>query len=124
MKQFIAENLEYPEEALNNKTEGTVFVKFDIDHQGNVIEAKAISGPGLGCEEEAIRLVKLLKYRVEKPRGLRVIYHKNLQIHFRLPATPRTMPVEQAVQYNYTVVGKESPKPKPSSGYSITIQLG
>ena len=85
MKKFIGENLRYPKEALENKIQGTVYVRYDIDRKGNVFDAKVIKGIGYGCDEEAMRLAKLLKFRVPKTRGVRVTFHKNIQIHFRLP---------------------------------------
>ena len=48
-------------------------------------DAKIISGLNPVCNEEAVRLVKLLKFTVPKNRGVRAIFHKNLTIHFRLP---------------------------------------
>ena len=47
MKKFIGSNLRYPEEALKNKIEGTVYLRYDIDHQGTVTDAKVVKGIGL-----------------------------------------------------------------------------
>ena len=55
---FIKKNLKYPSKALKNKTEGTVLLKYDIDHKGNVTDAKVIKSVGDGCDEEAIRVIK------------------------------------------------------------------
>ena len=123
LKKFIAENLRYPVEALENKIEGTVFVKYDIDFQGNVVDAKAVTGLGHGCDEEALRLVKMLKFKVGKSRGIRVLFHKNIQIHFRLQEVRQQT---AQVKYNYVTTSKKESKPeqKPSSGYTITISLG
>ncbi|HFA49244.1 MAG TPA: energy transducer TonB, partial [Bacteroidetes bacterium] len=99
MKKLIGENMRYPKEALKNKIQGTVYVKYDIDYKGKVIDAKVIKGIGHGCDEEAIRLAKLLEFSVPKNRGVRVIFHKNIQIHFRLPKKKKT-PAAVSVQYN------------------------
>lgn len=125
LKAYVAQHLHYPEAALQHRVEGTVYVKFDIDYTGTVIEAKAISGPGFGCEEEAIRLVKTLRYHVEKARGVRVIYHKSIQIHFRLPAAQPlpAEPIAVAVQYNYVPSSKKEESPTPAGstgGYTIS----
>ena len=85
MKKFIGENMRYPKEALENKIEGTVYVRYDVDQKGKVIDAKVVKGIGHGCDEEAIRLAKSLKFQVPKNRVGRVVFHKNIQIHFRLP---------------------------------------
>ncbi len=126
LKLFIAQNMRYPEGALAQKVEGTVTVRYDIDHRGEVMDAKILGHTlGHGCDEEAIRLVKSLKFKVERPRGLRVIYHKTIQIHFKLPQTP---PQPAAIQVNYNYVeSKKKEKPEPNSegsGYSITINWG
>ncbi len=122
MKQFIAENLRYPEVALAQRVEGTVTVRFDIDHKGDVVDAKIVGHHlGHGCDEEAIRLVKSMQFKVEKPRGLRVIYHKTIQVHFNLPQQP----VQVQLQYNLLENKKaEKPKPESTGGYTISYTLG
>ena len=121
MKKFIRENLRYPKEALEKKIEGTVHVKYDINYKGVVIEAKVLSGIGHGCDEEAVRLVKQFEFSVPKgPRKLRVVFHNNIQIHFRLP---KKKPSENKLQVNYvSSSNKTKGKPEsPSGGYSYTI---
>ncbi len=123
MKKFIGENMRYPAEALENKIEGTVFVKYTINYKGEVVDAKVVTGLGHGCDEEALRLVKLLIFKVEKPRGLRVLFHKHIQIHFRLP---NVQTVQPTVQYNYTQTSKDQDKKAPkegNGGYSYTISF-
>ena len=132
MRKFIRENMQYPKAALDAKLGGTVVVKYDIDYKGNVPTAKVISGIGHGCDEEAIRLVKLMKFSVPRNRKLKVVFHRSIQIHFRLPkvkATPKAKPKapSQNIQYTYTTtstkpVKKEEP-PKKGGGYSYTIRF-
>ncbi len=133
MKAFIGKHMRYPKEAMENKTEGTVHIKFDINHLGEVTDTKIISGLGHGCDEEAARLVKLLKFQVPKNRGVRVIFHKTLQIHFRLPQSqptlPKSRPQQAAGQFVYQVVPtskpqkKEPPKKPKEKTYSYTIKF-
>lgn len=120
MRKLIKENLKYPEEALKNKVEGTVVVKYGIDHRGHVVDAKVIAGIGHGCDEEAARLVFLLKFDVPKNYKMRVRFHKDIHIHFRLPkAKPK--PKTQSTTVSYTVTPASKPKEKPgSTGYTIT----
>lgn len=123
MKKFIAENLKYPEEALTHKIEGTVTLKYGIDHNGVVDEVKVIAGLGHGCDEEAIRLVKLFRFEVPKHRGVKVRFHKDLHIHFRLPKK-KAPAKSQPATVTYTVTSS-SPKPeaegeKPGN-YTYTI---
>lgn len=58
LENYIMNNLEYPQDAIDNNVEGTVYVMFTIDENGKVGNAKS-SGTtlGYGLEEEAIRVV-------------------------------------------------------------------
>lgn len=122
LKKFIGENLRYPKEALENKVEGTVYINYDIDYKGQVTDARVIKGLGHGCDEEAVRLVKLLKFEVPRNRGVRVLFHKNIQIHFRLPKV-QEKPVQ--VQYNYVnTTGRENDRKeqkKRATTFTIVI---
>lgn len=126
LRKFISDNLAYPSEALARRVEGTVFVKYDIDYQGNVNDATVVSPLGHGCDEEAVRLVKMLKFKVEKTRGLHVLFHRNIQIHFRLPKAKE----QPAATFQYQYVPAKGKKEEPAkeraagSGYTITIPPG
>lgn len=117
MRAFIRQQLRYPEEALKNNVEGTVAVSYEVDHLGNVINTKIKSGIGSGCDEEALRITKLLKFVVPPHKGLRVTFHKTINIHFRLPAAPKPTAKTQ-LSYNYVEKKKEG---KPAYTYNISI---
>jgi len=130
MKTFIKQHLSYPKIALDQRIEGTVSVRYTINYQGKVIDAKIIAGIGHGCDEEANRLVRLLKFNVPRNRKLKAVFYKTLQIHFRLPKavpptnTPRPNPTQPVIQYNYTAsIKKEGKKSiaKPIKGKSHQI---
>lgn len=126
MKIFIKQHLSYPEKAKAQKVEGTVYVRYTINYKGKVIDAKIISGIGYGCDGEAVRLVKLLKFNVPKNRNLKAVFHKSLQIHFRLPLE-KVPPVEIApptsnLQYHYTT-SSEVKKKKTVKKVSYTIVI-
>lgn len=122
IRQLIKENLRYPVLAKEQSIEGTVHVKYTINYQGKVIEAKLISGIGYGCDEEAIRLVKLLQFEVAKNRRRKVLFHKKLQIHFRLPKKPieKSAPLP-TISYQYTIKRASSEQKEKGDGYSYTI---
>ncbi len=128
MKIFIKQHLSYPELAKTNKVEGMVYVRYTINYKGNVINAKIITGIGYGCDEEAARLVKLLKFKVPKNRNLKAVFHKNLQIHFRLSEvkTPKlnlASPPSTNLQYYYTKAPKVAVEQKKKKlGYTIVIK--
>lgn len=57
----LQKNLEYPREAVNNNVEGTVYLGFFVDKDGSVKDVKIIGRKvGMGCDEEAIRVMRLL----------------------------------------------------------------
>jgi TonB family protein len=122
LRRFIDENLKYPEEALEKQIEGTVYVSFTVSNEGNVEDIRATKGIGYGCDEEAIRIISLLRYEAARNRGLKVRSTMKTKINFRLPYVP-------APVLNYTITsGKETKKPaeKPtgvsSYGYTITFE--
>ena len=118
LDEFIRTNLRYPEEAIENKIEGTVSVDYNLDVFGKVIEAKIKHGLGYGCDEEALRLTRLLRFPKRKYQGLHVVFHMHLHIHFRLHTGSKTDKAP-ALQIQYNIVqGKED---KPGYGYSVTL---
>jgi protein TonB len=124
LREFISQHLQYPTEALEKGIEGTVIVRYGIDHRGNVVETKLLAGIGHGCDEEAIRLVKMLRFSVGRTRGVKVLYHKDIQIHFHLPKQPTTQPADTELQYNVVPASKPAEsKPSPSKGQSFTITV-
>jgi len=122
IRKLISENLIYPKEAAEQNIEGVVLVKFTINHKGKVIEAKALRKLGYGCDEEAVRLVKLLKFIIPKNKGLKVLFHKDLNIHFALNQA-NTNKQAPAIQYQYTKTQKSEESKKDSGSYSYIINV-
>lgn len=125
LKAFIAQNLTYPKEARQARLEGIVHVRYTIGHDGSVRDARILHGLGMGCDEEALRLVRLLRFSVEKTRGVRVQYPRKIQIHFRLPKPAQNAETVQ-VQYQVTSSRPAEKQPAPPSStrsYVITIPL-
>ena len=126
MREFISKNLTYPKQALDSEVEGTVKLRYDINYQGKVVGAKILKSLGHGCDEEAIRLVHLLKFKVGKIRKVKVLYHKTINIHFRLPVAARSKPAKtQPSHMQYTLVWSTKPaeKARKTSTYNYTIQI-
>lgn len=125
LKQFIADNLKYPKEALENKIEGAVEVAYDVDGLGIVRKVRILSGLGYGCDEEVIRLINLLKYEKATNPGRNVTAHKKLKIDFKLPKA-KAQPKTNKTQLQYHITPKKKPaeeKPaKKSASYNITVK--
>lgn len=125
LKKFIRENLRYPKEALAKSIEGDVIVKFKVTGKGEVISPEIVKSIGYGCDEEAIRLVMMLRYQAVKNRGVRIITDNSIKIPFRITKKKST----QSYSVSYTSKSKEQKpkkeikeKPKQQEVYSYTIR--
>ena len=57
---FLSRNLRYPASAAEQGVEGKVFVYFVVEANGVLSNFKVLRGIGAGCDEEALRVVRLL----------------------------------------------------------------
>ena len=55
--QYVHENIRYPEDAIENKKEGTVILEFTITHEGKVEQVEVIDGIYPSIDKEAVRVV-------------------------------------------------------------------
>ncbi len=123
-RAFISQNLRYPQAAVDAKIEGRVVIEYEIDDDGFVHNPRVLKGLGYGCDEEALRLVTLLRFEKVKNRGMRVKVTTKTNINFILrQATP---------SISYTIVTKPatdsvSQKSQPSKTtpviYNYTVNL-
>jgi len=60
MLKFIHDKMHYPERAKELSIQGTVFVQFYVSITGRISNVKVLRGIGAGCDEEAVRIVKLM----------------------------------------------------------------
>ncbi len=61
MMKFISENVIYPDQAKNDLIVGTVIVTFVVEVDGTLTDIKILRGIGGGCDEEALRVVKMMQ---------------------------------------------------------------
>lgn len=83
--RFLADSINYPEKAIQKRIQGTVYVSFIIDGEGSVTDVKILRGIGGGCDEEALRVVRMMpKWIPGKQDGkvVRVLF--NMPIYFKL----------------------------------------
>ncbi len=127
LTKFIYSNLRYPQEAFDSGIEGTVYIEYDIDYQGNVVATRVVQGLGHGCDEEACRVVQLMKFDVERNRGVHVLFHQKVKIQFKKPKqAPVQQPATQQMQVNYTITPTAPPKKEEAPAdltYNYTIRL-
>ncbi|MFM8437222.1 MAG: energy transducer TonB [Candidatus Kapaibacterium sp.] len=117
LRTFIDSNLTYPAQALEQAIEGDVHVKYEVNESGRVTEARVLRGVGAGCDEEALRIVRMLTFTPVRNRGQRVTSHFEIILHFRLPApVPTDVPAVPPLQVTYSFVPASpaiAPMPSP-----------
>ena len=81
LQKFVEDNLQYPQQAIDNGTEGKVIGSFDVDEKGKIYNPVVVSQKlGNGLEEEALRIVKAMpQWNPGKMKG------KNVKTKFTLP---------------------------------------
>ena len=121
-REFITENLRYPETALEAKVEGSVIVEYDILDNGAVSNPRVLKGLGYGCDEEAIRVVNLLHFEKVKNRGIRVKLTSKTNINFKLPKVSINYSVSYTNKTDKPSVEPEQKNSDPVT-YEYTIQL-
>lgn len=83
--KFLQENLKYPAAAKENKIQGRVFVGFIVEKDGSLSDFEVKRGIGSGCDEEAIRVMKLSpKWIPGKQNGRNVRVSYIIPIFFQL----------------------------------------
>ncbi|MND69375.1 Gram-negative bacterial tonB protein [compost metagenome] len=60
LNNFIAKNLKYPKQAIENGVQGVLVVRLKVAKDGTVIFDEFIKQLGYGCEAEAKRLIKAM----------------------------------------------------------------
>ncbi len=134
MDAYVKKEMRYPKEALAAKVEGRVTIRYTVDFKGKVIDAKIVSGIGHGCDEEALRIIRTMTFKVPEDGKIKSKFSHQVNIHFRLPGSPAVLPATkkinlapQSLQVQYQVTTTKVAAPKQpatkSSSYQITIQL-
>ena len=80
--KYIAENIQYPEQAKADGIEGRVLIHFVVMNDGSIVNVEVAKGIGGGCDEEAVRVVKAM------PKWTPAVYEgKNVNVQYTLPIT-------------------------------------
>ena len=62
LQDFIKENLEYPRQAQLSNIQGTVVLSFIVEPSGLMTNIGVRNSVGGGCNEEAVRVLQLIKW--------------------------------------------------------------
>lgn len=85
LRKYIANNVEYPEEAQKNNIEGKVFVSFIVAKDGNVKDANIERGVAPSIDKEALRVINSLpKWTPGRQKGEVVNVKFTVPINFQL----------------------------------------
>lgn len=116
--EFIHSNLKYPELALANKIEGFVHLSYEVNNLGEIVSVHVKKGLGYGCDEEAVRLIRLLKYEAVRNRGIKMKAEIKARIKFTLPVVqpfqdekPTNEAAPMQINYNYTASTEQKKEP-------------
>lgn len=82
--ESLQEQIQYPPKALLAGIDGLVIIQFIVNENGEVENPRVIRGIGAGCDEEAIRVVKLAKFKPGKQRGQAVRVQFSVPVFFKL----------------------------------------
>ena len=87
---YISNNLRYPEEAYDKGVEGTVYVKCVINEDGSISNVqidKGLANGGMGCEREAMRLVRQMSWwKAGEHNGEKVKVRYTIPVRFKKEA--------------------------------------
>lgn len=85
MMTFIKKNINYPREAANMGIEGKVIVGFEVAKDGKIDRISVLKGIGYGCDEEAVRVVKMMpNWEAGRMNGRSVKVKMTIPIKFQL----------------------------------------
>jgi protein TonB len=85
---YIAANLKYPEAAIKQNLSGNVKLGFVVEPHGKISNLMILNSLGAGCNEEAIRLVRLIKWMPGIKNDLAVRTRMSISINFSLESGP------------------------------------
>jgi periplasmic protein TonB len=85
LRKFLKDNLQYPKLAYETGIEGTVYVEFVVSKIGKISNVKLKRGIGGNCDEEAMRVVKMMpSWNPGRQNGENVPVKFVLPVNFKL----------------------------------------
>ncbi|WBO84352.1 TonB family protein [Hymenobacter yonginensis] len=119
LRAYIQQHVKYPAQALREKVEGRVFVRFVVDTKGLVREVQVQKGIGAGCDEEAVRVVRSLpRFEPGKQNGQQVPVYYTVPVVFNV-TPPRSSDLMDMPAQATPV----PPQPEPEKVYTYVEQM-
>lgn len=124
LREFVKAHLQYPQDAMEQRIEGVVTIAYQVNDDGIVENPTIVKGLCPSCNEEALRLVNMLRYDKARNRGIRLKVNCKLNINFHLAPAPA--PTGGTISYTLQPSKKKEVKNKPTKrsnpdGYNYTI---
>ena len=110
--EYIQKNMQYPESAKENGTQGRAMVQFVVDKEGNVTEPKVIRSVDKELDAEAIRLVKSMpKWKPGMQKGQAVAVKYTMPVLFKLEGGKKVNSsiVVNSMPTGFSVLGANAP---------------
>ena len=110
--EYIQKNMQYPESAKENGTQGRAMVQFVVDKEGNVTEPKVIRSVDKELDAEAIRLVKSMpKWKPGMQKGQAVAVKYTMPVLFKLEGGKKVNSsiVVNSMPTDFSVLGANAP---------------
>jgi TonB family protein len=85
-RNYLEQNIRYPQVAIQNNIEGKVTVQFTVEPNGQLTDFRVIKSLGSGCDDELIRLIREgPKWRPTKRNDQPVKSKAKVKMRFELP---------------------------------------
>lgn len=85
INKWLAEHLEYPEEAKEANIQGTVFVSFIVERDGGITDVKVLRGVNSALNDEAIKKISSMpRWSPGQQNGHAVRVQYMVPVHFVL----------------------------------------
>jgi TonB family protein len=114
----LQDALVYPELAQRAGVEGRVIVQFVVDERGQAVDPVVVRGIGAGADEEAIRLIRTLRFTPGSQRGQAVKVQMTLPVTFRLaPEETGSVPpnVRRTIERTLDRIDRSMTHPTPEA---------
>ena len=102
---------------MDQKIEGNVRVWYEVNDNGEVVDAKILQPLFPSCDEEALRLVRSLQYGRPKNYHLRVKTAFTINIRFRLKEAAQSL----TIHYTQAAPSKPAKPTQHTETYTYTI---
>ncbi|GGE63238.1 cell envelope biogenesis protein TonB [Pedobacter psychrotolerans] len=101
--EYLGKEIKYPEAAINNKTQGKVFVSFIVEKNGKLSDVTVTKGLSTETDAEALRVLKNSPNwnpGILNGKPVRVKY--NINVNFNLsPTTGKMTAIKSGIQPEY-----------------------